>query len=416
MSYEDLLVPAGARVVHIGFNKTGTTSVQGALAYQRAELPPLGVVYPGRSHYHKMAGLAITGVRGRIGDRMAGIQDWDEMTEEVRNAGESRVMISSEWLCEATDEQARACVEGLGGGDTVHVLATLRPLTSILPSSWQQYLQNGSRLKFEGWLRQMLLHPPFQAPDTPSFWRRHQHDVVLARWASIVGPQNVTGIIVDPADHSKLFRQFEGLLGLPEGMLIPDPEGGDNRSLTWPEAEFLRHLNQAFRKQGWPDELYRSAVREGLVARLAALRAQNVSMPKVTMPQWALERAAEIGAGMAVNIGNLGIRVVGDLDSLGRLPAAGGGPNPKAVLPAEFVATVVAGMIDDRHDSEQVLRERATVLRERLALRPPPPRPSRPLVTRVLRLPGRVVRKAKRELGGLRADRSAAARGVAETG
>jgi hypothetical protein len=170
--------------------------------------------------------------------------------------------------------------------------------------------------------------------------------VVLERWARYAGPDHVTAIIVDSSDHSKIFRQFEELLDLPPGILVPEPPEKDNRSLSWPEAEMLRLVNDVFKKRGWPDPLYRSAVRSGFVSRLAHLRPNVSDLPKIGMPKWAAERASEIGAEAAATIAGLGINVIGDLESLGRMPSdVDETEPPPPLLPADIAAEAIIGAI-----------------------------------------------------------------------
>jgi hypothetical protein len=342
-------IPAGARLVHIGFNKTGTTSIQGALKQARPKLPAHGVVYPGTERYQKRAGVYISGAVGRIGDEPTTEADWKELVDETDHAGKKRVVISSEWLCQGPDDAVRRVVDELGG-DRVHIVATLRPLVKILPSSWQQFLQNGMRVEYHKWLHGMLLEPPYDKP-TPTFWARHRHDAILERWAKIAGPDHVTAIVVDSRDHQKILRQFESLLALPDGLLEPEPPEMDNRSLTWPEAELLRMVNQAARKRKWPPELYRLTVRNGFVSALAHLRpSAGDNLPKIGLPTWAAERATEIGAEAAANIAGLGINVIGDLDSLGRMPTdTDDSDSPPALLPSSIAAeALVAAVVGGR--------------------------------------------------------------------
>jgi hypothetical protein len=312
----DLAIPPGGCLVHIGFDKTGTTSLQGAFHSDRERIKGLGVRYPGTEPYHKSAGIAVTEARGNTGDAAVTMGDWRALTAKVRAARGERVFVSSEWLCRATDAQARRVVEGLGG-DRVHIVATLRPLARILPSAWQQYVKDGFTGDYDSWLRGMLLEPPYIAP-TPWFWIRHSHDVVLARWASVVGPEHVTAIVVDGSDHDLLLRQFEALLALPSGSLVGEPQGKRNASLTLPEAELLRRVNTVFAERGLPDELYGAAIRSGMIPRLADARSDLTTPHPIVTPQWALDRAAEIGAIAAAAIAASGIRVLGDLASLGR--------------------------------------------------------------------------------------------------
>lgn len=337
-------IPSGACLVHIGFDKTGTTSLQGAFHRDRERLRGLGVSYPGSEPYHKSAGIAVTEARGNTGDDTVTMGAWRTLTREVQAARNERVFVSSEWLCRATDEQARRVVRGLGD-ERVHIVATLRPLAKILPSAWQQYVKDGFTGDYNSWLRGMLLDPPYRDP-TPWFWIRHSHDVVLARWAEIVGAERVTAVIVDARDPDLLLRQFEALLALPDGALEGEPEGKRNASLTFPEAELLRQVNAAFRDRGLPDELYGAAIRAGMLPRLADARSDLASPYPIVTPRWALERAAEIGATAAAAINRLGVQVLGDLASLGVGPKteAGAAETTSSALPVE-VATVAQSII-----------------------------------------------------------------------
>jgi hypothetical protein len=340
-----LPVPPGGRLVHIGFDKTGTTSLQGAFHRDRDRLRALGVIYPGSERYHKSAGVAVTEARGNTGDRPVSMRDWEDLVADVAAApAEARVFVSSEWLCRATDEQARRVVTELGG-PRVHVVATIRPLAKILPSAWQQYVKDGFTGDYESWLRGMLLEPPYQQP-TPWFWIRHSHEKVLARWAGLAGAGQVTAIVVSETDRELLLRQFEALLALPDGTLAAPPESKQNASLTWPEAEMLRRVNQGFADLGWSEREYGELVRSGLTPRLAAARRESDLVPIVT-PRWALDRAAEVGAAAAAAIRDLGITVLGDLDSLGAargdLVETDGSPPPR--VPAHSVAQAIVGVL-----------------------------------------------------------------------
>lgn len=339
----DLAIPPGGCLVHIGFDKTGTTSLQGAFHSDRERLREHGVVYPGTERYHKSAGIAVTHARGNVGDPPITMAAWQELTAEVRAAQRDRVFVSSEWLCRASNRQARRVVRGLGR-DRVHVVATLRPLTKILPSAWQQYVKDGYTGDYESWLEGVLTGPDDRSP-TPWFWIRHRHDVVLARWAAIVGPAKVTAIVVDNRDPDQLLRQFEALLALPPEFLVGKPAGKRNASLTWPEVELLRRVNEHFREHNLPEDLYGAAIRSGVLPKLADARPDLVDPTPIVTPRWALERAAEIGAAAARAIAASGIRVLGDLESLGAAPAEGEGGDPPAAPPPVEVATVAQAIV-----------------------------------------------------------------------
>jgi len=333
---DDLMLEAGARLLHIGPHKTGTTAIQGAFHLARGRLAAHGVVYAGADRAPVRATLAVTGRPAMLGEAPPDMALWDKLVRNVREAGDQRVVISSEFFDDADDAVARRVVADLGG-PRVHVVATLRPLARVMPSQWQQYLQNGLRTPYLEWLDGMLRKPPYDQP-TPTFWQRHRHDKLIARWAAAAGGHNVTVIVVDGSDRLALLRTFESLLGLPAGFLVPEDEMAVNRSLTLAEAEVVRQLNEEFKRREWPGASYAKFMRYGAVRQMKARRPLP-GEPQIATPAWALERVAEISAEMTRNIAALGVRVVGDLPALSRSPDLSvSGRSPDLSVPGRFPA------------------------------------------------------------------------------
>ncbi len=310
------LLGASTRLVHIGPHKTGTTAIQGALHLARERLAAQGVVYPGRGRQPLWPVLAVTGQPALRGEPHPEITYWDHLVRDIGAAGDQRVVLSSEFFAEADDATARRVVEDLGGA-SVHVVVTLRSLTRILPSQWQQYLQNGYHFRYLEWLEGILSEPPHT--QTPGFWRRHRHDTLVARWAAAAGPENLTVIVIDESDWLMLLRIFESMLGLPGGFLIPE-DRAVNRSLTIGEAELVRLLNQEFSRREWPERSYATFMRYGAVEHMKTARRPSPEEPGIVTPAWALVRAAQLSAEMAHNIEALGVNIVGDISALGTLP------------------------------------------------------------------------------------------------
>ena len=339
-----VLLEPGTRLLHIGPHKTGTTAIQGALHLARERLAAEGVVYPGRGRQPLWPILAVTGQPALLGGPRPEISYWDNLVRDVRAAGDRRVVLSSEFFAEADDATARRVIADLGGA-RVHVVVTLRSLTRILPSQWQQYLQNGFHFRYLEWLDGILSDPP-RTP-TPGFWRRHRHDALVTRWAAENGPENLTVIVVDESDRLMLLRVFESMLGLPGGFLVPE-ERAANRSLTVAEAELVRLLNEEFSRRAWPHRNYARFMRYGAVEHMKNTRQPSPDEPRIATPGWALARAAEISAEMARNIEALGVNIVGDISTLGELP--GDAPDPGAeatagppMVPVEVAARAALG-------------------------------------------------------------------------
>ena len=338
-------------LVHIGPHKTGTTMLQGAFHASREALAKHGVRYAGPGRHPMLAVLALTQTPGRRGDPPPSLELWEELVAEVKESPDQRVVVSSEFFADAAPEVAERALDDLGR-DRVHVVVTLRPLAKILPSQWQQYVQNGLRVAWADWLDRTLAKAYngdafAEVEPTPNFWTRHSHGDLVARWAKAVGPDKVTVVVLDESDRDMLVRTFESLLGLPDKTLTPDPDLA-NRSLTAGEVELVRLLNDEFERRNWNDALYGTFVRAGVAKKLLALRQPQDAEPVITMPRWGLERATELGARAAEQIRATGVRVIGDLATLSDLPPAESPDRPPPVdppIPASAAAIAVIGSI-----------------------------------------------------------------------
>src|SRR5690242_8191729 len=349
----------GTRLLHIGPHKTGTSAIQGALYLARKRLAAEGVVYPGQGRTVLWPILAVTGQPPLHGEPQPKISYWENLVAEIAAAGAQRVVLSSEFFAQSDDATARRVVTDLGGG-RVQVVVTLRSLTRILPSQWQQYIQNGFHFPYLEWLEGILSDPP--STPTPGFWLRHRHDELVARWAAVTGPENLTVIVVDEGDRLMLLRAFESMLALPEGFLVPE-ENAANRSLTAAEAELVRRLSEEFSRRDWPRRNYSKFMRYGVIEQLKTGRRPAPDEGRIATPAWALDRAAAISAEMAVRIEALGVNLGGDLSRLGKRAADKADTGSAAPLVAVEAAVQAAvggfggGGADGTMTAEQVTGE-----------------------------------------------------------
>jgi hypothetical protein len=322
----DNTLPSDAVLLHIGPHKTGTTAVQSAFHVARKKLRKNhGIWYTGRARQPMQAAIAVSSNRGAHG-RPTAWHLWERLVKEVAtNSPSYRVVVSSEFFCEADDAAIERIVRELGG-DRVHVVVTLRPLSGIFPSQWQQYLQNGLRLTYDKWLERMLNDPPETHP-SPMFWRRHQHGVLVERWTRVVGKDRMIVIVPDPADRGSLLRSFESILGLEQGFLVPESDR-TNRSLTIGEADLLRRLNLEFKQRNWGGDAYHHLMRLGVIRQLLTSTTSGQNEPRMSTPQWVVDRSAELGEESARRIQSAGVRVIGDLAVLSDPPS-----NPADIRP-----------------------------------------------------------------------------------
>ncbi|GGZ71906.1 hypothetical protein ACFOOM_01950 [Streptomyces echinoruber] len=366
-------LPAGTRLLHIGPHKTGTTAVQAALFAAKERLPAHGVRFPAHSRHPMEAVLAACARPAMMGDPVPTDRHWKRLLDQVRATGRSTSVISSEFFADAPDDAVIARIVGqLDGAGApppgrgrergrVHVLVTLRPPARILPSQWQQYVQNGLRMGYEDWLEHMLRKPPYDKP-TPSFWHRHRHDRLVERWARVVGADRVTVVVVDDRDRGGLLRTFETLLGLPDGLLQPVPDAA-NRSLGLAETEMLRNLNKEFRGNGLPEELYSRLVRNGAVPHMKNACPSVPQDVKIGTPRWALQEAAAIGAETAGRIAAMGVRVLGDtalLSTVPEQPEPAPGPArlaPETAARALYGALAAAALLPGRPGAARTVHQ-----------------------------------------------------------
>ncbi len=339
---DDVRLPDGTRLLHIGPPKTGTTSLQSALFATRPALRAQGVRHAGRARNSASAAQAVTGRTSMfIGGAVPPISRWERLLHEVQHAPEPRVIISSEFFADAKPEAIRRIVDDLDP-DRIHVAVTVRPLASILTSQWAQYVADGMGASFDRWLESML--SPGDRRLSPSFWVRHRHDELVDRWATVVGPDRLTVVVVD-AERGAVLRAFERLLGLTIGSLVADPDLA-NRSLTLPETEAVRAFNVQFKRAGLPKPLLSRVMHFG-ATRAMKRQAPDPSWPAIEVPAWALPETARLAREIVDGIARSGVRVIGDLEGLARVPdpPAGDAPGAGAPAPPRVAAAMAMGVL-----------------------------------------------------------------------
>lgn len=338
-------LPQRSRLFHIGPYKTGTSAVQSVASQQRAALLDHGVRYPGRGRNHRAEvnafsgrGGGWTGADGAPVSPPPPAKLWRQLKREIDAEQERRVWFGHENVAAGDDAQAARWLTELGP-DT-RVVITLRAFSRMLTSLWQESLKrNAGRSPLESWLRNRqrlgqedMLHDPAR---------------IVARWVAAAGPERVTVVALDPRDPSFLFHAFERLLDLPAEMLAATgAEATPNRSLTVPEAEFLRRLNVATRDAGleWPN--HELLVFYGTIGRLQR-RTPGPEEPRLRLPDWAVELASAHERRILEVIGETGVRVVGDPGNLVAPPPTQPYVNPSGIseLPIDVATQALFGAI-----------------------------------------------------------------------
>ena len=339
---DDLPLPEGSRIVHIGPHKTGTTALQAAFWNNRKQVLKQGVHYASNGRHAMTAVLAgIEHLSPWTADkRPPPMWKWERLLNDIRSSSAKRVLLSSEFFADAKPENAARVIQQLDP-KRVQIVVTLRPLSRILTSQWQQFIQNQNTIAFEEFLKKTLDDPHPAKP--PVFWRRHRHDDLVKRWADLVGPDHLTVVALNEGDRDMVLRAFEQITGLKTGTLEPDPTI-QNRSMTVPEIETIRHFNIAFKEKNLPSLLYMRIMRFGATFVMQQ-RTPQPDEPKIELPDWSVEPIRAIATEMMDNIRATGVRVVGNLDDLLYVPPPRVGPAPEAKVSPEVAASAALGVL-----------------------------------------------------------------------
>jgi len=355
-------LPEDAVLVHIGVHKTGTTAIQAALADARGELAESGVRYPGKLQAQHRAALAVLGRPWGWKNKGGAVLDRAHFDRLSRRVSEypGRVVISSEFFCEAPEDVARDVVERLGGR-RVHVVVTLRNLGRLLPSSWQQYLKYGLTTDYEPWLQDVFATPGTSRV-SPTFWKRQAHGAVVERWTAAAGPDRLTVLVLEDVDRSAMFTTFAQLLGIDPQILVSRMDLTSNRSMTAAEAELLVRLNARVKKSmDWTE--YVTVVRRGVARGMVESREPGVNEARLATPPWALDAAATEGTAAAAMIASSRVRVIGDLAALTvRLPDES--LSPINDIPIDAAVAALAATVEAMHEQPTSRQLAGRLLRE----------------------------------------------------
>jgi hypothetical protein len=344
-------LPEGGVLLHIGPPKTGTSALQGACHACRDEMRAQGVRYAGHTQQTATAAHALLGRAHPTIGKAPSAHYWNRLVSEVRKAKEPRVFVSSEFFAGADDAQIARIISELGG-DRVHIALTLRPVSRILASRWQQNVQEGARYSFDQWL-----HWVFEQPSEgkgATFWSRQRHDRLAARWASVVGPERLSVVMVDEQNKSAIYQAFEALLCLQAGTLKPQNDTA-NRSMTTEEIELIRALNKRFTEAEITRPLHYKMITRGTTLYMKD-RMIRPNEPKQQTPSWAVNRADLIGWESAAAIRALGVQVIGNLDALGGLTPKS---EPAAPIPPLASDSVSDRAVTERRVPEEVATQAA---------------------------------------------------------
>jgi hypothetical protein len=255
----------------------------------------------------------------------------------------------------------------------LHVIITVRDITKVVPSHWQERIQNGSLV---GWTEfcEMACVEPRSTEASRKFWRQHDVVRVIHKWLQVLPRDRITIVTVPPpgSDDGVLLERFLAAMGVSH--LSIGPASKANKSLGAASAELLLRVNA---------EMSKMAKHEGMDYSVKMVLAKRILAPLAAMePRYALTperyavlraRAAELATGIQAS----GVRIIGDVDEIVPGDVVPVGLQPGEVQDAEMLRAAVHGLAgmchqgtQDRNQLERLRQRREVLSRQTRMLSP----------------------------------------------
>lgn len=329
--------------LHIGPLKTGTTFIQGVFEANVDRLAEVGVLFPRGTYTRQIK--AVLDVLGKKIHPDAKINrgEWQSLVEEVQAWQGDKIIISQEFMCTATPKHVRRIVRSLQPAE-VHVIATARELSRVIPAAWQTHLRNRRHPTWPEYLHS-LAHPADTAPGLGRlFWRQQDPAQVFPPWETEVPRERIHVVTVPPpgADPQLLWQRFGDVVGLDAERYTTEVRRR-NTSLGVAEAELLRRINA-----GVVDRLdgkhYNQLVKMFLARQVLERQPEPIGL---ALPpedyHWVSERSEQVVDYLASN----GYHVTGDLSDLVTGAAPSTPPvRPDDVDPAVMLEAAIEAVIE----------------------------------------------------------------------
>ncbi|WP_395656137.1 hypothetical protein [Nocardioides sp.] len=219
--------------LHIGLPKSGTTFLQTTMWANRPQLKRQGVLYPGKERLDHFQ--AFQQVRGAQQQGTGGA--WDQLLAELR-AWDGTGLVSHEFFCMATPEQARRVIDDLQPAE-VHVVVTARAFCLQFPALWQEAL----KMSYDGGFDQFM-DEAFAGKRRGAWgWSSQDVPAILETWSQLVPTDRLHVITVPPPGSPRdlLWKRWAATLGLDDSRFDLEVSY-PNESLGAAQAALLRQV------------------------------------------------------------------------------------------------------------------------------------------------------------------------------
>lgn len=352
-------------ILHIGSMKSGTSFIQNVLGSNRDGLAEHGISFAGekwRDQVVAVQDLINHGGEGQPPLDPAG--PWQRLVDGI-NATPGTSVVSMEFLAPRTPLKVRMIRDALHG--RVDVVLTGRDLARNVVAMWQEAVQNGSSVTWDGYLQAVRAEDDAD-PVSRGFWRHQALADIAARWSGEMGADRFTLLTVPPrgAAPELLWERFAQVLGIPADAFELDVRA--NPSIGLATAMTLRHLNELLDDTTLTLETQGSMRHYDLLVKhlltKRGLVARGAREPRLGLDEkWVMKR----GAQEVDRLRRQGHRVIGDLDDLVPRPVPGVHPSQVSLADQhEAAMDALARMVTVAATREARFRRKLARVRLRL--------------------------------------------------
>lgn len=295
----------GTVFLHVGTMKSGTTYIQQSLDARADILAKRGIRFFGTRHTNLAAQDLLRGKRRVAASEGA----WPRFAKQIRSSDEDAV-ISMELLGPIGAAKRQRLKSSLDTHELTLIL-TVRDLTKVVPSTWQESMQNRREI---GWtdLCDAICTPEPSSGKPSRFWLHQDVMGVVDRYSSIVDKDRMRIVTVPrtSGDPGLLWNRFRAALGV-------DATGkalrkAHNPSLGAVSSELLMRVNTRTQDLDWTH--YRHGVKNALGKRTLGRRTSGEPRYGLSPQHHAWLRKRSIA--MVQDIEASGIEIIGDLAEL----------------------------------------------------------------------------------------------------
>ena len=248
-------------VLHAGIHRTGSTSLQRALARNRAALAARGIAYPGEEANHQPLVWSLF-------RRQSGAEAVLGLVEAARSEGAGTLILSGEDFAIHDD---LGWLEGVAARVETRALFYLRRQDHWVMSWYNQHV----KWPFDR-AKSRMDPQAFLATLEDFHWLDYER--LLGRWSAVLGQEGLGVGVLEKGQVEDVTADFLDRLGIARDGLEEDGERA-NDSLPVHMLEIARHLG-LFEMKGGKRMKVLSALRSGLADRAPAGRVSTVYSPE----------------------------------------------------------------------------------------------------------------------------------------